>query len=197
MFKFVAFAFWICLANLIPLRKPSYSMADAERICLAFKNVILTAIWYIANLIYVIGYWTNFVKSISAGWSIERIFITAVSLIITLYLGLNAIFIIDERAMSPNCYLPQMIEDFFKNCRNKDFEKFSYKFVKQFYIFHPENFCLSIYNFFACSFIYEDKETCLPKERLFRMGVIDYIRFVLFVKRYQEKENGSLIKIKK
>lgn len=196
MFKFVAFVLWIYLTNLIPLHKPSHSMTDAEKICLAFKNIILMAIWYIANLIYVIGYWTNFVKSISAGWTIERIFTTAVSLIITLYLSLNVIFITDEDFRSPDCYLPQMIEDFFKNCRNKDFEKFSYKFVKQFYIFHPENFCLSIYNFFVCSFIYKDKKTCRPKEGIFRMGVIDYIRFVFFVKCCQEKEKRKFNKNK-
>ena len=196
MFKFVAFAIWVYLACLIPLRKPSHSMTDAEKICLAFENIIFSTIWYIANLIYVISYWTNFVKFASVGLSIERIFTTAVSLIITLYLGLNAIFIIDEGARSPDCYFPQMIEDFFKNCRNRDLEKFSYKFVKQFYIFHPKSFRLSIYNFFVCSFIYKDKKTCLPKEGLFRMSVIDYIRFVLFVKHCQEKEERKIDKNK-
>lgn len=119
------------------------------------------------------------------------------NIFITAYVILFAIYIAIEGVMDSNpFYLSQIREDFFENCRNKDFEKFSYKFVKQFYTFHSENFRLTTCNFFVCYFIYKDKETYLTKKELFRMSVIDYIRFVFFVKRHQEKEERKIDKNK-
>lgn len=190
MFKFVVFAIWVCLVCLIPLRKPSHSMSEAEKICFVFKNTILTTIWYAANLIYIIGYCIHFNRT-------QSIYSFVMNLCIIVYAILFAMHrAIEEVTDSSPFHLSQIREDFFKNCRNKDFEKFSYKFVKQFYIFHPENFRLSVYNFFICRFIYEGKETCLLKEGIFRMGAIDYIRFVFFVKSCQEKEKRKFDKNK-
>lgn len=191
MFKFVVFALWVCLVCLIPFREPSHSMTEAEKICFTFKNTILTVVWYAANLIYIASYWIHFLnKNQSFHLFIMNIFITAYVILFAIYIA------IEEIMDSSPFYFSQIREDFFKNCCNKDFEKFSYKFVKQFYIFHPENFRLSIYNFFICHFIYEGKETCLLKEGIFRMGVIDYIRFVFFVKCCQEKEKRKFDKNK-
>ena len=191
MFKFVAFAIWIYLAYLIPLRKPSHSMTEAEKICFTFKNAILTTVWYAANLIYIAGYKIYLLNRNQSTCSF------VMNLCMFVYVIYFAMYIaIEEIIDSSPLHLSQIRGDFFKNCRNKDFEKFSYKLVKQFYIFHPESFRLSIYNFFVCSFIYKDKETCLPKEGLFRMSVIDYIRFVLFVKHCQEKEERKIDKNK-
>lgn len=191
MFKFVAFAIWVCLVCLIPLRKPSHSMTEAEKICFTFKNAILTVVWYAANLIYIAGYKIHFLnRNQSPHLFIMSIFITAYIILFTIYIAIK------EVMNSSPLHLYQIRGDFFKNCRNKDFEQFSYKFVKQFYIFHPENFRLSIYNFFICHFIYEGEETSLLKEGIFRMGAIDYIRFVFFVKRCQEKEKQKFNKNK-
>lgn len=191
MFKFVVFAIWVCLVCLIPLRKPSHSMTEAEKICFTFKNAILTTVWYAANLIYIAGYKIHFLNRNQS----SHLFI--INIFITTYVILFAIYIAIKEAMGSSPYhLLQIRGDFFKNCCNKDFEKFSYKFVKQFYIFHPENFRLSVYNFFICHFIYEDEETYPLKEGIFRMGAIDYIRFVFFVKRCQEKEKRKFNKNK-
>lgn len=191
MFKFAAFAIWVCLVCLIPLRKPSHSMTEAEKICFTFKNAILTTVWYAANLIYIAGYKIHFLnRNQSPHLFIMSIFITAYIILFTIYIAIK------EVMDSSPLHLLQIREDFFKNCRNEDFEKFSYKFVKQFYNFHPENFRLSIYNFFICHFIYEGEETCLLKEGIFRMGAIDYIRFVFFVKSCQEKEKRKFNKNK-
>ena len=190
MFKFVVFAIWVCLVCLIPLRKPSHSMTEAEKICFVFKNAILTTVWCAANLIYITGYWIHF------NW-FQDIYSFIMNLCMIVYVILFFSYILIEEVTDSNpFYLSQIREDFFKNCRNKDFEKFSYKFVKQFYILHPENFRLSVYNFFVCHFIYEDEETCLLKEGIFRMGAIDYIRFVFFVKSCQEKEKRKFDKNK-
>ena len=190
MFKFVAFAIWVCLVCLIPLRKPSHSMTEAEKICFIFKNAILTTVWYAANLIYIIGYCIHFNRT-------QSIYSFVMNLCIIIYAILFAIYrAIEEITDSNPFYFSQIREDFFENCRNKDFEKFSYKFIKQFYTFHPKNFRLTACNFFVCYFIYKDKETYLTKKELFRMSVIDYIRFVFFVKHYQEKEKQKFNKNK-
>lgn len=190
MSKFVVFAIWVCLVCLIPLRKPSHSMTEAEKICFTFKNAILTTVWYTANLIYIAVYCIHF------NWT-QNIYSFVMNLCMIAYVILSAINIAFEEVMdSDPFYLSQIREDFFKNCRNKDFEKFSYKFVKQFYTFHPKNFRLTACNFFVCYFIYKDRETYLTKKELFRMSVIDYIRFVFFVKSCQEKEKRKFNKNK-
>ena len=183
MFKFIAFALWVYLVCLFPLHAPSYyAMTNVEKICFNFKSTILMIIWYAVNLIYVISYWTHFSDAS------QNVSMFVMSMFITLY-----VIFIGIVGMSEDCYesgfrLPQMKKDFFRYSCNKKMEKFSYKFVKQFYTLHPKNFRLMGDKFFVCGFTYYNKDSSSREEIPFCMNVIDYIRFIFFVKHHQKKE---------
>lgn len=183
MFKFVAFGLWVCLVCLLSLYDPNYwDMSEIERICFDFEGTIFTTFFYAANLIYTISYWFYFLnKSLDGSLFIMSIFITLWTILFGFYGWC-------EGYDGPGFCILRMGKHFFKYGCDRKMEKFSYKFVKQFYTLHPENFHLTGDKFFTCGFIYHDKDSSAREEVFFRMSVISYIRFIFFVKRHRQKK---------